>query len=342
VVNHNFTGVDVPLMSADELHARLGNAVADPYQPGLDEYGQPKAVATRRADLLKAAVRINLDKTDKRAKVGEDFNVRVQAVALTGHRFPAGFSQERTTYINLTVKDANGFLLYQSGYLVDKPHPDTGELQPDGNLDDEDLEHSHAIANPGRMTTPYATGAGTNGHTNQVFAPGPDDGPEARVYAGIPEGLVLFRNELTRIFLPAPNGDPTAADSIGRSDANGNVMRATKPHFEETFSAGFANSVDNFRSLQPLVPRVFRYQIKLPTAAELRELGVTLQGPLQVHAQVNFEHFPPLFLRFLARTTGPNGPAGHDLNLLNESVIDAYLKNVTNLASADFTVDLDQ
>ena len=54
-------------------------------------------------------------------------------------------------------------------------------------------------------------------------------------------------------------------------------------------------------------------------------LGVELKGPLQVHAQVNFLHFPPLFMRFLARTTGADGPAGHDLNLVDEQRIDDLL-----------------
>ncbi len=37
-------------------------------------------------------------------------------------------------------------------------------------------------------------------------------------------------------------------------------------------------------------------------------MGVTIQGPLHVHAQINFEHFPPLFMRFLAGVTGATGP----------------------------------
>jgi hypothetical protein len=71
-------------------------------------------------------------------------------------------------------------------------------------------------------------------------------------------------------------------------------------------------------------------------------MGVTLKGPLQVHAQVNFEHFPPLFMRYIARVTGPNGPAGHSLQLVDESTIDNYLKDVRDIASADFTVNLEQ
>jgi hypothetical protein len=332
VVSHNFTGVDVPILATSDLQARLGPDYPDPYAAGNDEYGIPKSLAARREALLKAATRINLAQTDSSASLGATFTVRAEAVSLTGHRFPAGFSQERTTYIQLNVTDDNGFLLYQSGYKVDKAHPETGEAQADGNMDDEDLEHVHAVVDPGSFVVPYATGQVNNGHTNQVFEAGPDAGPDERVYAGRSEGLVLFRNELTRIFLPG--------QSTGRQDANGNPMVASLPHYEETFSAAFANTVDNFRSLRPLKPRTFDYEIRLPTQQELDEMGVQIKSPLHVHAQINYEHFPPLFMRFLTRTTGSNGPAGHDLNLVNEQAIDTYLREIQSISSDDFTVVL--
>jgi hypothetical protein len=335
VVTHYFTGIDVPLLPVQELRDRLGSDYPDPFEAGTDTHGIPNALETRREDLMKQAVRIDLSKTDAAASLSAPgpFTVRLEAVALTGHRFPSGFSQERTTYVELTVKDDNGFLLYQSGYVVDKPHPQTGELAPDGNLDDEDIEHVHAVVDPGHHTAVYTPGTANNGHLNLVFESGPDNGPDARVYTGAQEGLVLFRNELTKIFLPG--------EFIGRNDANGDPIIATKPHPEETFSAGLANSVDNYRSLAPLRPTTFNYEIQLPTAAQLAELGVTLKGPLHVHAQVDFEHFPPLFLRFLAAVTGPNGPAGHSLHLVDENLIDSFLRNIRSIASADFTVTLE-
>jgi hypothetical protein len=335
VVEHYFTGVDVPLLSVAELSARLGAGYPDPYATGTDSHGVPNGLATRRADLMHAAARISLSKTDTTAQVGQSFMVRLEAVALTGHRLPAGFSQERTVYVQLAVTDNNGFLLYQSGYVVDKPHPITEEQAPDGNLDDEDLEHVHVIVDPGSQTPTYMTGTGTNGGNNLVFEVGPDDGPDARVFLGAPEGLVLFRNELTHIFLP---GQP-----IGRIDpTTGKQVMAQGVHFEETFNAALANTVDNFRSLQPLQPRTYNYEIQLPTQQQLQAMGVTLQGPLHVHAQVNFEHFPPLFMRYLAGVTGANGPTGNNLNLVNEQLIDTYLKNIKSIASDDTTVSLTQ
>jgi hypothetical protein len=315
------------------LSARLGPGYPDPYATGTDTHGVPNGLATRRQDLMNAAARISLSKSDTTAHVGQTLTLRLEAVSLTGHRLPAGFSQERTVYVQLAVKDNNGFLLYQSGYLVDKPHPNTGEMAPDGNLDDEDIEHLHAVVDPGKHTATYTAGTGTNGGNNLLFEIGPDDGPDARIFVGAPEGLVLFRNELTHIFLPG--------QALGRVDpVTGAPVTAKGVHFEETFQAALANTVDNFRSLQPLNPRTYSYEIQLPTQQQLQAIGVTLQGPLHVHAQVNFEHFPPLFLRFLAGVTGPNGPAGHDLNLVNEQRIDTLLKNIQSIASDDFTVNL--
>jgi len=354
VSSHYFTGVDVPLVSFDELKARLGPDSSNPDNgttqffdadgnpdpgnidcsgaPCLNEFGQPRALKTRREDLLKNAVRVSLKQTDTSARLGGTFVVRLEAAALTGHRFPAGLSQERTAYIELTVTDDNGFVVYQSGYAVDKPHPQTGELQPDGNLDDEDLEHVHIVVDPGKNTNVYQPGPETNGHRNQVFEEGPDNGPEERLYFGSDEGLVLFRNELQRIFLPG--------EGVGRTDANGNPIVANTPHLEELVSADLNNTVDNYRSLQPLHPRSFRYNITLPTQQELAEMGVTLKGSLHVHAQVNFEHFPPMMVRFIVRTTSPEGPSGRDLNLFKEADLDTFVKNVRNVASDDFTVNL--
>ena len=334
VVSHNFTGTDVPILSAAELKARLGPDYPDPYEPGVDEYGIPLALASRRQKLLENASRVDVSKSDSQAFLGQDFVVRVDAVGLSGHRYPAGFSQERTAYIQMSVTDDNGFVLYQSGYVVDKPHPDTGELKPDGNLDDEDNEHIHAVVDGGHAVPvgSYVTGADNNGSKNQVFELGPDNGPDDRVYSGIEAGLVLFRNELTVIFPPG--------SKLGRNDANGNPIIVQTPHYEETFNAATANTVDNFRSLQPLVPREFRYRFTMPTQEELDEMGVKLKGPLHIHAQVNDEHFPPVFLRYLAKTTGPNGPGG-DKQLVTESTIDDFLKTNRNLATSDTIVTLE-
>ena len=112
--------------------------------------------------LLKSRGSHQLGQDRQDAQLGQPFTVRVEAIALTGHRFPAGFSQERTTYIQLRCHRRQRVKLYQSGYVVDKPHAETGEMSPDGNMADEDLEHVHAVVDPGITiglpTLPYPAG----------------------------------------------------------------------------------------------------------------------------------------------------------------------------------------
>ncbi len=361
IVTHQFTGVDVPLLSDEEIRARLGQDRPETHREGEDEFGIPHSLEARRRDLLEASVRLDLSRTDDAATFGEPFDVRVTAVALTGHNFPSGFSQERTTWVELTVTapDANGddFVLYQSGYLVDKPHPETGELVPDGSLHDEDLEHLIVTINP--FT-----------HDNEIFERGPDAGPLTRIFEGEATGLVLFRNELVRLYGPETfNGKPTRIPASNRRHPRtGEVL--TEIVEEETFSAGLANAVDNWRALQPLVPRTYRYEVQLPTKAELSALGVDIVGPIKVRAAVHFQHFPPLFLRFLARTSGSvpyqlpptnarvegfdvsrfgyqgavgkRGPADHDFTLVDEGRIDRHLRIVRDVANAEITVPVSE
>ncbi len=97
VVEHYFTGVDVPILTPKELSTRLGAGYPDPYMTGTDPHGVPNGLATRREDLMKAAVRISLSKTDTTVQVGEPFTVRLEAVSLTGHRLPSGFSRSGTS-----------------------------------------------------------------------------------------------------------------------------------------------------------------------------------------------------------------------------------------------------
>src|SRR5260370_18676769 len=76
VVTHYFTGVDVPILGTDSIRARLGPDYPDPPRSGTDSHGPPNALATRRAELLKAAARISLSHTDARAAAGQSFLVR--------------------------------------------------------------------------------------------------------------------------------------------------------------------------------------------------------------------------------------------------------------------------
>ena len=93
--------------------------------------------------------------------------------------------------------------------------------------------------------------------------------------------------------------------------------------------------------------------------ARRAELGVELEGPLEVKAAVHFQHFPPLFLRFLSRVSGAlveeningtarlapfvglRGPANRQYGLYNEQRIDDLLRIVFDHATADLMVPLE-
>jgi hypothetical protein len=94
---------------------------------------------------------------------------------------PTGFSQERQMWIELTVTDAVAGVVYQSGYLVDRAHPETGELQPDGNLHDEDLANWVGTLDPSTLEADLVTGADHNRRPAENL------------------GLVNFGNEFRRV-----------------------------------------------------------------------------------------------------------------------------------------------
>ena len=160
-------------------------------------------------------------------------------------------------------------------------------MQPDGNLDDEDHEHIHAVVDRG----PCGTGGQLhNGRGEQRLTATRYSnwdrkrtrGPRLR---GRSTGLVLFRNELTVIYLPGRIWDAR----IERRTDRRQQRRITR----KRSARPFANTVDNYRSLRPLVPRQFLYRFTLPTQAELQEMGITsIKAPLHVHAQIELRAFP--------------------------------------------------
>jgi hypothetical protein len=173
--NHAFTAVSMPL-------------VDDPRFPHTDSqetdaWGFPLGQEARREQMLRAACTLTLEGTP--AEVQEDAAVLPIKVVVTnvgaGHRVPAGFSQERQVWVELVVQDDAG-LIYASGTLHDKAHPETGELAPDGRLHDEDLEDRHYDIDLATFETHYRRG------------PDYDQRPE-----GVNLGLMNFQNEFIRL-----------------------------------------------------------------------------------------------------------------------------------------------
>lgn len=129
---HYFTGVSTSLYPDILFHQD---------DPELDEFGLPKGLSQRREAMLRAACTLSFGTTPSQV----DGSVLPLQVVVTnvgaGHNVPAGFSQERQVWLEVIVLDQAGRTIYQSGYLVDQPHPETGEMVADGNLADEDLQH---------------------------------------------------------------------------------------------------------------------------------------------------------------------------------------------------------
>lgn len=162
VTTHYMAGVDIPLVGF----------------PGFDVQRH------RKQPLLDHALSISLDSMPAPATGGSpyDVNVTLENVG-AGHRIPAGFSHERQFWVQMYVQDADklGTLdpfaasapcnrvhsvatgtddtrdpdgaaklaaagcVYRSGFILDKAHPETGEMAPDGSLKDEDPEDFLAV-----------------------------------------------------------------------------------------------------------------------------------------------------------------------------------------------------
>ncbi|MFQ5461941.1 MAG: multiheme c-type cytochrome [Phycisphaerae bacterium] len=148
---HAFTAVSIPFLD-------------DPQFPQVDtdekdQWGFPRGQAQRRRQMLRAACTLTLDGTP--TDLTRDAAVIPIRTVVTnvgaGHRVPSGFSQERQVWIELTVRDDVG-LIYESGYLRDKAHAETGELEPDGLLHDEDLDDRHFTVNLETLDSRYEPG----------------------------------------------------------------------------------------------------------------------------------------------------------------------------------------
>jgi hypothetical protein len=144
VSTHYFTGVDIALI--EDFPGQD--------DPGLDSHGYPIGQKQRRDDLLKSAAAIGFS-APTTVGAGEVLPITVDVTNIgTGHNLPSGFSQERQMWVELIVTDGDG-IIYQSGYLQDSAHPETGESIPDGNLHDEDLQNIIVVLDPetGEATT---------------------------------------------------------------------------------------------------------------------------------------------------------------------------------------------
>ncbi|MBI3295834.1 MAG: hypothetical protein HYZ71_13995 [Deltaproteobacteria bacterium] len=128
---HSFTAVSRALIN-DDL---FPNQTKSTY----DRFGFPIGQEQRRTQLLQMACKMEWGNTPSEWK-GRPGTLPLEIIITNtgaGHNVPSGFSQERQLWIDLRVETELGENVYQSGFLVDRPHRD--EPQGDESLHDEDL-----------------------------------------------------------------------------------------------------------------------------------------------------------------------------------------------------------
>lgn len=271
VRTHYFTGIDITLVDF----------------PGQDDArrdsdGNLIGQVQRRKVLMESAGKIAVT-APSIISGGDTLPVVVHVTnSGTGHNLPSGFSQERQVWVELIVSNGNGDVIYESGTLRDTSHPETGELVPDGNLDDEDLRNL----------------VGPDGFSSGVIDPvtleanvihGPDYN-RRHEHPAVNQGLANFGNEFIRI--------PVDINGIPLKDADGHFIE------EEVFMPFLSTHTNNSFSIPALETADVPYDVVLP--------AVTV-GPIKVTARLRARALPPRFLRALA--------AGRP-DLVNEKMVD--------------------
>jgi len=290
---HYFTGVDVPLSDAFPL------ALVD--DPQLDPAGIPRGANQRRDLLLGRTFRFEVDGARRRGTQLE-IPIVVENIG-AGHRVPAGFSQEREFWVELTVKDAGGRVLYQVG------HVDSG---------DEDLHDKTMVVNTsdgfvddqGRPLGLFGADV-VDGPDVPQWSPPPDSG--ATSFRG--RGLINLQNGFLRCVTcigfidgrgecqPGAGQGRTRADRFedgvydldtGECQSN---LRGEAALFETYFPIGGLDgtrgltkgpdAIIDRRSAAPGVPLRYTYALSAGGA----------RGPITVQARLLFRAFPPFLLR---------------------------------------------
>jgi hypothetical protein len=296
-ISHYFTSVDVPLTDS------YPEAFAS--DRTLDGSGLPVGLRQRRDMLLRKAFRFELG--DVRVAGGRlEVPVRIENTG-AGHRVPAGFSQEREIWVELTVTDARGQLVYEVGKIA---------------TDDADLKDKIFL----RVNT--SDGAvDFKGRPLGVFGADIADGPDVPAWSPNParggttfrgRGLINFQNGFLRCVRcigtiddsgacqAGPGQGRTRADRFddGAYDIESGECRSNLSGGNEFFETyfpvgaldadrGIAKAPDaivDLRSAPPNVPILYTYD--LDTRAR--------QAPFHVEAKLRFRSFPPFLVKAFA------------------------------------------
>jgi hypothetical protein len=294
VASHWFTGVEIPF-AEDLPDARVDD-------PTLDGDGVPVGLRARRDQLLRAALRLTLGEGRRSGRTLE-VPLTLENVG-AGHRVPAGFSQERETWVELRVTDARGARVYEVGRLE----------RPADDLADKRLVRVRtAGALPDRRGRPLG-----------LFGADVLDGPDVPAWRADPRGgkigagLINLQNGFQRcvrcIGSIAADGhcEAAAGQGLARADrfADGDYdadsgacrsnLEGDQALFETYFPVGALDAdrgvlkapdaIVDTRSALPGVPLDYRFV--LDTGGH--------PPPFTVRARLLFRAFPPYLVRAFA------------------------------------------
>jgi hypothetical protein len=335
VASHWFTSVDLPL-SPD-----LPESAID--APGLDDQGVPLGLRARRELLLRRTFRFELGEA-RRAGATLEVPVVLENIG-AGHRVPAGFSQERETWVELRVTDGRGSVVYEVGALG----------RPDADLEDKRFPRVTAADSPldgaGRPVGLFGADV-VDGLDVPSWSPDPRLGGTR--FVG--RGLLNLQNGFQRCVRcigqvdssgrcqPGPGQGRTRADRFtdGVYDIDTGECRSNLDGdaalFETYFPVGALDAdrgivkapdaILDTRSAPPGVPLTYVYELSTSGRAP----------PFHVGARLLFRPFPPYLVRAFAAYERLQARAGKRPSgpQVLESMLDR--DEPVELASAELTV----
>ena len=272
----------------------------------IDAFGIPMGLDARRAMLLEHAFSFSLGDTRRNGKQLE-IPIQIENVG-GGHRVPAGFSQEREIWVELTIEDSLGRTVYEVGKV---------------SSEEEDLHDKRFL----RVNTD-GSDRDFFGRPLGLFGADIADGPDAPRWSPNPakggtrfkgKGLINFQNGFLRcvrcIGFIDGEGKCRAADAEqertragrfadGAYDQDTGECISNLSNGEELFETyfpvgaldadrGLAKAPDaiiDTRSAPPNVPILYTYQL---------DAGAH-PGPFKVKARLRFRPFPPFLVKAFA------------------------------------------
>ena len=336
ITSHYFTSVDLPLST--EFEDKWANDAS------LDASGSPIGLELRRRQLLTHTFKFALGRG---GRVGAQLDIPVEVENTgAGHRVPAGFSQEREIWVELSVKDARGAVVYEVGRISD---------------DDADLRDKAFV----RVTT-RDDNFDSKGTPQGVFGADVVDGPDVQRWNPNPnlggttfrgKGLINFQNGFLRCVKcigvidrngtcqPGAGQGRTRADRFddGAYDIDTGECRSnlsgSNAFFETYFPVGaldadrgVAKAPDAILDTRSVPPGVqLRYTYEVETAGH--------PGPFVVKARLRFRPFPPFLLRAFADYEARKASAG--LRPSGAQLTSSMLRrnHPIDLAEASTTID---